>query len=84
MQYINLYHAKASFTQLVEKIESRKKEGYIIVKNGQPAAKLVALSKQPKKRLGIAEGKFIVPDTIDQDNESITELFEGDESFDDT
>lgn len=79
MQHINMHQAKTSLSQLVEAIESGEKEEYIIARHGHPAAKLVALSKQPKKQLGIAEGKFKVPDTIDQDNESIAELFEGDE-----
>lgn len=79
MQYINMHQAKSSLSQLVDDIESGEKKEYIIARHGHPAARLVALSSQPQKRLGIAEGKFHVPDTIDQDNEMITDLFQADE-----
>lgn len=75
MQYINMEQAKSSLSQLVKDIESGEKKEYIIARHGHPAAKLVALSSHPKKRLGVAEGKFKVPNTIDQDNKSITDLF---------
>ena len=77
MPYINMHQAKSSLSQLVGAIESGEKKEYIIARRGQAAAKLVSLSEQPKKRLGVAKGKFIVPDTIDQDNKQIAALFEG-------
>lgn len=75
MQYINMHQAKSSLSQLVEAIESGQKKEYIIARHGHPAARLVSLARQPNKRLGVAEGKFKIPDDIDQDNAEITSLF---------
>ena len=50
----------------------------IIARNGRPAAKPVAIKPpQAGERIGVAKGKFIVPDTIDADEAAIAELFNG-------
>jgi hypothetical protein len=41
------------------------------------AASKRAGGQTPARRIGIAEGKFIVPDDIDADNDLIAELFHG-------
>lgn len=45
--------------------------------NGRPVERLIGLQEQARpRRLGIARGKFVAPDSIDAANPQIAELFE--------
>jgi antitoxin (DNA-binding transcriptional repressor) of toxin-antitoxin stability system len=47
----------------------------VIARNGRPVAKLVPLTTAPSgKRIGVAKGLFVVPDSID--NDKVAKLFE--------
>jgi len=74
----NMLEAKSSLSRLVAAVETGAETEIIIARNGRPAAKLVAIRPpQTGKRIGIAKGKFVVPDTIDADEAAITALFTG-------
>jgi prevent-host-death family protein len=74
---INMLEAKSNLSRLVEAVETGREREIIIARNGRPAAKLVAISAVPRgKRIGIAKGKFVLPD-IDFDNALIEKLFTG-------
>lgn len=76
MQAINMLQAKSSLSRLVEAIEQGQEREIIIARNGRPVAKLVPLDTVPPgQRLGIAKGKFEVPDSIDAHNEEVAQLF---------
>jgi prevent-host-death family protein len=76
-----MLEAKSNLSRLVEAVESGAETEIIIARNGRPAARLVPLRPPcPGQRLGVAEGKFIVPDDIDEDNALIAALFNGDEA----
>lgn len=78
MQPVNMLQAKSSLSRLVEAIEQGQASEIIIARNGRPAAKLVAVDAVPAgKRIGVAKGKFEVPDDIDSGNEEIARLFMG-------
>ena len=78
MPIVNMLEAKSSLSRLVEAVETGAETEIIIARNGRPAAKLVALRPpHTGKRIGIAKGKFVVPDTIDADEAAITALFTG-------
>lgn len=78
MTTVNMLEAKSSLSRLVEAIESGAEREIIIARNGKPAAKLVALTRQGStQRLGVAKGEFIVPDDIDSKNETVARLFLG-------
>ncbi|HVN02734.1 MAG TPA: type II toxin-antitoxin system prevent-host-death family antitoxin [Caulobacteraceae bacterium] len=80
MTVVNMLEAKNNLSRLVEAVESGGEDEIIIARNGKPAARLVPLEQ--KKRgviLGIAKGKFVVPDNIDRDNDEIAKMFYGDE-----
>ena len=75
---VNMLEAKSSLSRLVEAVETGAETEIIIARNGRPAATLVAIRPpQTGKRIGIAKGKFVVPDTIDADEAAITALFTG-------
>ena len=78
MPTVNMLEAKTHLSKLVDRLESGQETEIIIARNGRPAARLVPLRQRPTgKRIGVAEGKWAIPDDIDQDNELIADLFEG-------
>ncbi|KJK21395.1 prevent-host-death protein [Burkholderiaceae bacterium 16] len=78
MQAVNMGQAKSSLSRLVKAIEQGQEREIIIARNGHPAAKLVPIDAVPVgQRIGIAKGKFDVPDTIDAHDEEIVRLFIG-------
>ena len=78
MQTVNMLEAKTTLSRLVESVESGETEAVIIARNGRPAAKLVAIdAATEQKRLGIAKGKFVVPESIDAHNAEVARLFVG-------
>ncbi len=80
MQPVNMLQAKSSLSRLVESIELKKEPEIIIARNGRPVAKLVPIDAAPKgQRIGVAKGKFVVPDDIDLHNEDVAKLFLGGE-----
>ena len=81
MSIVNMHQAKSNLSRLVEAVESGAESEIIIARNGKPAARLVpivlAAPVKTGQRIGIAKGMFVVPDSIDDDNEDIRKLFEG-------
>lgn len=76
MSIVNMLEAKTSLSRLVDAIEQGTEQEVIIARNGRPAAKLVAY-KAPAtgQRLGVAKGRFTVPDNIDTANAEVAHLF---------
>jgi prevent-host-death family protein len=60
MAIVNMLEAKSTLSKLVEAVESGAESEIIIARNGKPAAKLVSIDAEPKKkvRLGLARGKY--------------------------
>jgi len=78
MQCVNMLEAKTTLSKLIESIESGKEDEILIARHGRPVARLLHLpSFVTGKRIGVASGKFKVPDSIDDDNETIGKMFEG-------
>jgi len=78
MQTVNMLQAKSSLSRLVEAIEQGQEREIIIARNGRPAAKLVPMDTAPAgKRIGVAKGLFVVPDSIDAHNDEVARLFMG-------
>lgn len=78
MPSVNMLQAKSSLSRLVESIEQGREREIVIARNGRPAAKLVPIDTKPAgKRIGVAKGKFKVPDNIDAHNDEVAKLFLG-------
>jgi prevent-host-death family protein len=60
MTTVNMLEAKTSLSKLVEAVESGVENEIIIARNGKPAAKLVPLATEPRKKrqLGLLAGKY--------------------------
>ncbi|MEW6446287.1 MAG: type II toxin-antitoxin system Phd/YefM family antitoxin [Pseudomonadota bacterium] len=78
MQAVNMLQAKSTLSRLVEAIEQGDEKEIIIARHGRPAAKLVPIDAAPMgRRIGVAKGVFEVPDSIDEHNEEVANLFYG-------
>ena len=79
MQTVNMLQAKSSLSRLVEAIELGQESEIIIARNGRPVARLVPLDSMSNTgpRLGVAKGKFEVPESIDEQNDAVSALFHG-------
>lgn len=76
MQCVNMFEAKTNLSKLVEAIETGREDEVVIARNGRPVARLAPLAEKPLgKRLGVAKGAFVLPDTFDADNEVIAQMF---------
>lgn len=76
MPIVNMLEAKSSLSRLVEAVETGAETEIIIARNGRPAARLVAIRpREAGRRIGVAKGKFVVPDTIDGNESEIAKLF---------
>lgn len=78
MPTFNMLEVKSHLSRLVEAVETGVETEIIIARNGRPAARLVPV-KAPAagRRIGVAKGKFTVPDTIDADEAAIAALVSG-------
>lgn len=78
MTTVNMLEAKSSLSQLVADVESGRAPEIVIARNGRPAAKLVPLTARSHScRIGVAKGRFEVPDDIDGHNAEVARLFLG-------
>jgi antitoxin (DNA-binding transcriptional repressor) of toxin-antitoxin stability system len=78
MQTVSMFQAKTSLSKLVEAVECGKEKEIFISRHGMSVAKLVSIARQPvQQRIGIAKGRFIVPDDIDTSNALIARMFVG-------
>jgi prevent-host-death family protein len=81
MQTVNILEAKTQLSRLVERVESGAEAEIVIARNGRPAARLVPLAAQPvQQRIGVAAGRFKVPESIDLNNALVEQLFAGEPS----
>lgn len=75
---VNVLEAKTDFSKLIRLVESRREEYITVARNGKPVAKIVPYETVPvSKRIGIAKGKFTVPDDFDAGNEEIAAMLMG-------
>ena len=86
MMQVELPEIQPEFANLLNLLEQQGTEALLITRNGRPLAKLMRpaqdcgpLNAEPvrKKRIGVAEGKVIVPDDFDKWDAEVAELFEG-------
>jgi prevent-host-death family protein len=61
MEKVNVHDAKTHFSRLLDR--AQEGEEFVIAKAGRPVARLGPLARQgPKRRLGLLDGKFKIPD----------------------
>lgn len=78
MHPVNMLQAKSSLSRLVDDIEQGREREIVIARNGRPAARLVPIAEGGSgPRIGVARGRFEVPDDIDAHNDEVARLFLG-------
>ena len=80
MQSVNMLEAKSSISRLVDALERGVESEIVIARNGKPAARLVPIEPPAAgPRLGVAKGRFKLPESIDADNPAIASLLRGED-----
>jgi prevent-host-death family protein len=78
MPTVNILEAKTQLSRLVDRVETGAEAEIVIARNGRPVARLVPLAVQPaQRRIGVARGQFVVPDSTDAANAEVAELLLG-------
>lgn len=78
MQPVNMLDAKTSLSRLVDAVESGREAEVVIARHGRPVARLVAYRGESQRpRIGVARGRFVVPDDIDRHNAGVAALLAG-------
>lgn len=81
MSPVTMHDAKTNLSRYVTLVESGEEDMIVISRGDKPAAMLVPfVSSESSQRLGVAAGKFDVPDDIDAHNDEIAGLFYGEAS----
>ena len=78
-QIVNMLDAKTFLSRLVRDLETGSAQEFIIARNGRPAARLVPLQAANADRgrhIGVAKGRFTVPDDIDRHAREVADLFQ--------
>ena len=75
---VNVFEAKTEFSKLIRLIETKREESITVARNGKPVVKIVPVeSVSVDKRIGVARGKFTVPDDFDAGSEEIAAMLTG-------
>ena len=78
MTTVNMFEAKSNLSRLVAAVESGSETEIIIARNGRPVARLVPITPlSTGQRIGIANGMFVMPESIDAADKEIEDLFLG-------
>jgi antitoxin (DNA-binding transcriptional repressor) of toxin-antitoxin stability system len=82
MLQVSVREAKADLSKLIRLVENKREDEVQIARNGRPIVKIVLIQPIPaSKRIGIAEGKFLVPDDLDAGSEEIAASLMGGDLF---
>ena len=78
MLQVNVLEAKTDLSKLLRLLETQREDVIRIARNGKPIAEMKAIKSSPiSKRIGVAKGKFTVPDDFDANNEEIASMLTG-------
>ncbi|MBQ9058899.1 MAG: hypothetical protein IJ125_06920 [Atopobiaceae bacterium] len=73
----NMLEAKTELSKLVQKLESGQEDVIYIARNNVPVVQMQLIDLAPNpQRIGVAEGKFVVPDSFDTWDDELEELFD--------
>lgn len=74
---MNVLEAKTNFSKIIAMLERKEEKEVIVARAGKPVVKITLCDDREdvSKRIGIAEGKFVLPDDIDEYNDEIARMF---------
>ena len=83
MQTIGLFEAKTHLSRFVRQLVEGDEEEIVISRHGKSLVRMTAIRvPDTTKRIGLARGRFEVPEDIDGANVAIAALFTGKEHKD--
>ncbi|OHD25297.1 MAG: prevent-host-death protein [Spirochaetes bacterium GWB1_59_5] len=78
MCQVNVLQAKTELSRLISLLENKSEDEIVIARNGKPVARIVPWNgKSAENRIGVAKGKFTVPDDFDSMDDMVAALFTG-------
>ena len=78
MTQVNMLEAKTDLSKLVKMLETKQEDVIYLARNGIAVAQMTLIPKnQGKKRIGVAEGKFKVPEMFDEWDKEVEDMFGG-------
>jgi prevent-host-death family protein len=76
MHTISLFDAKTHLSRIVESLLAGKDDQVVIARRGKPVARLIPLAgADVSQRIGLAKGRFKIPEDSDSANKQIAALF---------
>jgi antitoxin (DNA-binding transcriptional repressor) of toxin-antitoxin stability system len=76
MHTVSLFDAKTHLSRIVEDLLSGKEDRVVIARRGKPVVLVTpANAMETSRRIGLAKGRFDIPDDIDGANPTIAALF---------
>lgn len=78
MTQVNMLEAKSDLSKLVKLLETKQEEVIYLARNGTAVVQMTLIPKKPtNRRIGVAEGKFKIPDDFDKWDREIEDMFGG-------
>lgn len=78
MTQVNMPDVTDELSTLVNMLETQQEEIIYLMRNGTAVAQITLIpQKATQKRIGVAEGRFKVPDEFDVWDKEIEEMFGG-------
>ena len=76
MCQMNVLEAKTNFSKIIAMLERGEEKEVIVARAGKPAVRITWIEQEDvSKRIGVAKGKFVLPDDIDECNDEIARMF---------
>lgn len=76
MTQVNMLEAKTDLSKLVKMLETKQEEVIYLARNGKAIVQMTLIPKEEvRKRIGVAEGKFKIPDEFEQWDKEVEEMF---------
>lgn len=79
MTQVNMLEAKTELSKLVKMLETKQEDVIYLARNGHAIVQMTLIpKKETQNRIGVAEGKFEVPDDFDAWDKEMEDMFGGD------
>lgn len=78
-EMVNVFDMKTHMSKHLDRLERGEVDALIVARAGKPVARLVLEGKGQRVRVGIADGRYAIPDDFDAPDVEIERLFAGGE-----
>ena len=77
MYKMNIKEAKKNLSKIIALLENKEGKEVIVTREEKPIVKIVPYEEEKSidRFLGVAEGKFVIPDDFDEPDDEIARMF---------